>query len=615
MGLKETDSLTVLEELTPRPGWKTDTALFSSYSLDLIAVASVAIALAGEGSDEEDRWGGSLASAVEKMRDRFKVVCQGGRIIVPPDEAREGLVVVDQWVRQVPHDGNERSWHVKLGLVRYVPVHPGKGIDQSRWLLWIGSRNLTRDISWDSALTAVGYLSSEPNTVDHSIAIAAREVAQHAHLNSWTEEVARELESVHWTWPTEVEEVKNFQLWTDKDDAMGLPDLPKESTKIVALCPFVDAQIAKAIGDATQACEKNLITIPRTLSELAIDPSTLNAYTSIYLMDKVPYDDTVFDETDIDRTGSVEIHRGLHAKIVWSRTSTEDLLWIGSSNLTSRGLNGPNSELMVQLSVKPCVGDDLANFVALCCTEICVEDDLIVETESDESDTKLNALHNRISGSWAGELKTIGSTLSLLCSTNPPPISTEDDALLFARLQSQDSGFFVEWKPDKTTIEFKPVELHQHTQLVILQLQCKSNPELKESWVEHASMNPPPGWERDRAALAKLMGPRGFLVWILSILGELGSDGRKTPWPDRKKPAKKPNDSAIPLTIPTPTLEYVLRTSIRKPERLRRLDRVLKNWVGSPVLASDTDSEAELKLNEFLDLWESIREGLNINTE
>ena len=118
MGFKQTDSIAVLEELVPRPGWRTDFALFSSYSVDLVAVAAVAIALAGEGDDDERMWKGSLARACEKMRGRFRVVCQAGRIAVPRQAAASGLVVADQWVRQVALDGNTRSWHAKLGVIR-----------------------------------------------------------------------------------------------------------------------------------------------------------------------------------------------------------------------------------------------------------------------------------------------------------------------------------------------------------------------------------------------------------------------------------------------------------------------------------------------------------------
>ena len=253
MGFKQTDSLAVLEELVPRPGWRTDVALFSSYSVDLVAVAAVAMALAAEGDDDERMWKGSLARSCEKMRDRYRVVCQGGRVAVPPSGALNGLVVADQWVRQVPYDGNRRSWHAKLGIVRYVPEEPDESGEPARWLLWMGSRNLTRDTSWDSAMTATGRSSRAPDGVDRSVAEAAAIVAGYAALPGWTEDVQRELGKVHWTWPAEIDEVVAFRLWTVGDAAMVLPELPTDSSRIVALCPFFDPSMAKAIGRATAA--------------------------------------------------------------------------------------------------------------------------------------------------------------------------------------------------------------------------------------------------------------------------------------------------------------------------------------------------------------------------
>ena len=108
MGLECTDSLAVLDALTPEPGWETDLALFSSYSVDLVAVAAVVVALAGEGDDHERLRDAPLARACERMRDRFRVVCQAGRVAVPKS-GTSALVIADRWIREVRHDGNERS--------------------------------------------------------------------------------------------------------------------------------------------------------------------------------------------------------------------------------------------------------------------------------------------------------------------------------------------------------------------------------------------------------------------------------------------------------------------------------------------------------------------------
>lgn len=611
MGFKQTDSLAVLEELVPRPGWQTDVALFSSYSVDLVAVAAVAMALAAEGDDDERMWKGSLARSCEKMRDRFRVVCQGGRVAVPPSGALSGLVVADQWVRQVPYDGNWRSWHAKLGMVRYVPEEPDESGEPARWLLWIGSRNLTRDTSWDSAITATGRPSRVVDQVDRSIAEAAETVAGHAALPQWTEDVRRDLAKVHWTWPAEVDEVVAFRLWTDGNAAMGRPALPEDSSRVVALCPFVDARMAKMIGGATVASQRNLITTPGTLATLADDPTVLESFTSIHEMESA----TPVEEADVevDATGgdeTVEVHRGLHAKVVWARSGSGDDLWLGSANLTRRGWTGLNAELVVHLRVKASVGDDIAELADG------LEEAALDEILTDQADVEtegvalLDELRNRIAGSWSGELSRVDGTECLRCSTPSPPVKKGDGAELWGRLLAQDASDAVAWTPGRREIVFGETESHELTELVVLELRWEADPNVLVSWVERAALNPPPGEERDREALGRLMGPRALLAWIRSILDEFSGEEDESPWPEGKRSRSQTGDGARFARSPIPTLESVLRAWTRDPKRVSQVDRILRNWATAAKPALEEDEEAANALGQFQKAWGVVRDGL-----
>ena len=611
MGFRHTDSLAVLEELVPQAGWRTDVALFSSYSVDLVAVAAVAMALAAEADDDERMWKGSLARSCEKMRDRFRVVCQGGRVAVPPSGALSGLVVADQWVRQVPYDGNERSWHAKLGIVRYVPEETDEKEDQARWLLWIGSRNLTRDTSWDSAMTATGRPSRTVDAADRSVAEAAEIVAGYAALPEWTDDVRRELGGVHWIWPAEVDEVLAFRLWTDGEAAMGLPVLPKDSSRVVALCPFVNASVAQDIGRATSAPQRNLITTPGTLAKLATNRQALEAFTSVHEMESatpVEEGDAEVDQTGVDEV--VEIHRGLHAKLVWARSGSGDELWLGSANLTQRGWTGSNAELVAHLRVKASVGDDIAE-LADGLDEVVVDEVAVDDSDAEgEGEAALDNLRNEIAGSWSAELCWVGATRRLRCSASAPPIKKTDGAELWARLLAQDAGDAVAWAPGLREVKFAETEAHEVTELVVLELRWVADTNVQVSWVERAPLNPPPGAERDRDALGRLMGPRALLAWIRSILDEFSSEAEESPWPERERTRPQPGDGAgIPLP-PMPTLESVLRAWIRDPNRVSQVDRVLGNWAMAAKPALEEDEEAANALDQFQEAWTVVRDGL-----
>lgn len=611
MGFGQTDSLAVLEELVPRSGWRTDVALFSSYSVDLVAVAAVAMALAAEGDDDERMWKGSLARSCEKMRGRYRVVCQSGRVAVPPSGAQSGLVVADQWVRQVRYDGREKSWHVKFGIVRYVPEESDQSREKARWLLWIGSRNLTRDTSWDSAMTATGRLSRAVNASDRSVAEAAEIVAKHAELPGWTKDVRRELEKVHWTWPADVDKVLEFRLWTDREAAMGLPRLPADSSRIVALCPFVDAKIAKKIGRATSAPQRNLITTPSTLKKLATDSTVFEAFTSIHEMESAtPVEDGDVEVDETDGNEIVEVHRGLHAKLVWARSGSGDELWLGSANLTRRGWTGRNAELVAHLRVKASVGEDITN-LADKLEEVTTDEIALDDSDAEEEgEVALDKLRSRIAGTWSGELSKIDGTKRLRCSTSSSPINRADRAELWVRLLAQDPRDAVAWIPSWREVVFVETESHELTELVVLELRWEEDTDVSVSWVEHAVLNPPPGEDRDREALGRLMGPRALLAWIRSILDEFSSEADESPWPEddraRTRLGRKAN-FALPRV---PTLEAVLRAWIRDPSRVSQVDRVLRNWVTAAKPYLEEDEEAASALKQFLEEWGVIRDGL-----
>ena len=615
MGFKQTDSVAVLEELVPRAGWRTDFALFSTYSVDLVAVAAVAIALAGEGDDDERMWKGSLARACEKMHDRFRVVCQAGRIAVPRQAAVSGLVVADQWVRQVAYDGNTCSWHAKLGVIRYLPEDADDDSRSPEWLLWMGSRNLTRDTSWDSALTAVGRPKSVVDAVDASIGEAVTVVAGHAGLPGWTETVRRELRGVHWTWPSEIEEVVSFRLWMNGDTTTGLPDLPADSSRVIAMCPFVDARVARAIGHATSAPQRNLVTTPGTLAKLARDPSALKTFTSLHeMISATPVDE---GETDEDETGDdqmTEVHRGLHAKLVWARSPRGDDLWLGSANLTGRGWRGLNAEIVAHLRVIPSIGDDLAKLVDG--LEEIPLDEILTDKSNEETEgaVVLDELRNRIAGSWSGEMWRSNQTGCWRCTTSIPPMTQTDEAMLSARLLAQHPSEAVTWAADRRDIEFAETQLHEETELVVLELRWSEDADVRVSWVQRAPMNPPPSAERDRDALGRLMGPRAMLAWIRSILEEFSGETEDSPWPEPNGRRGRSGAAARSMKPPTPSLEAILRAWIRDPKRVREADRVLQTWAKAAKTIANDDAEAVAELERFQKAWEIVRDGLDASS-
>lgn len=615
MGMAPTDSLALLESLAPTEGWETDLALMSTYSVDLVAVAALVMALAGEGDDHERMKSAALARACEKMRGRFRVVCQAGRVAVPVRGA-DTLVLADQWIREVPYDGREHSWHAKLALIRYRRTDE-HGI--VAWRLWMGSRNITRDTSWDSALMAVGKPGENPDPVSGAIAEAGRILAENAKLPGWDgAAIAGALAGIQWQWPDEIIKVVHFGISPDSTmnafKSKGLPDAPQDLQRLVAISPFVDPTTCAALGRWGGAnSDRRLLTTPTTLAALAAHSSKpLAGFGTLYVLDAALLPEE--GETDTDATGEeamTEIHRGLHAKLIWAQAGDGDHLWLGSSNLTSRAWNGKNTEVMIHAKVNAKLAEGLVeNFLGQ--TRQISRDALPLPPENDQDGERLEALRNRIAAEWQARL--IEENDNLRCVAHLPPVHPDDGAVLHIRLLGNPNRHI--WRPGTTAILFPCVPLHQKTELLVIELSFAATPDHRCAWVARAPLDPAPDADRDRSVLARLMGPRAFLTWLRSLLDEVVGDEDDADWPEpaTSPPGKGLHRRGLGLSILTPTLESLLRAWSRNPDSIRKVDEAVTTWLKKLQDASvgEEEKEAMEELNKFQKIWEVLREGLGI---
>lgn len=619
MGLDRTDSLAVLDALTPEPGWETDLALFSSYSVDLVAVAAIVVALAGEGDDHERLRKVPLARACEQMRDRFRVVCQAGRVVVPTSEASTMLVLADRWIREVRHNGNEQSWHAKLALVRYRSMDAPDSA--AEWRLWLGSRNLTQDTSWDSALTALGKISMSPDSIDESVARAGAVLAAKAALPGWSaKNVEGELRRLHWVWPDDIEEVVSFAMWPDAQPAPGFPKPPRGLRHVVALSPFVNGSVAKRLSGWGRKTKRRLLTTPSTLTALAAQKAEpLAGFRALYQLD-VPVGAEDAD-TDRDETGGdqmVEVHRGLHAKLVWTRSTKGDELWLGSANLTDRAWDGRNTEAVVHARVAPQVGEGLVEgLVKGLATEVRHDQLVAGPPAEDPAEQALDQLRNRIAATWDAQLERDDAPGAFRCKTQEAPLRDTDGASFSVKLLGQTD--WVQWPPNATAVKFPAEVLHRQTELVVLKLKVT---DLAISWVARAEMHPPLDIARDRAVLARLMGPRAFLVWLRTLLDDSTGEADDDPWPERTdeerpEPASRHGSGSSSAIRGAPTLESILRAWMRNPAAVRQVDRALETWAREirgtlPEDAGEDDRAALQELDCFEEAWGVIRNGLDL---
>ncbi len=241
MSARRWSNVSYLDALRPDPGWRTDFAFLASYSADLVALVAALLALAGL---DDDRGSGSkvdLANAVDALADRVRLVAQAGRLVTPAKTPKI-LAILDRYIREVNLNESAASWHPKAAMTKQVSDDGSV----SQWRLWIGSRNLTRDLSWDVGLTVIGRSGVAGSEIP-GIPELGQSLAQHAQLPGIAPgKIRQELRHVRWEAPAGCS-VRSLRLH-EGQVARTLPAEPPTVQKLIVVSPFLDGTIVEALG-------------------------------------------------------------------------------------------------------------------------------------------------------------------------------------------------------------------------------------------------------------------------------------------------------------------------------------------------------------------------------
>lgn len=325
----------VFEALRPSTDQTLDRAAFATYSLDLVAVAALVLSLGRAGEQELEAGPLSLVDALATVAPRIDIVFQKDRL--KPTAGHHGVLhMLDRRIHAVqPPRG--ASYHPKLALVRYLG--PGKAVT---WKLWLGSRNLTGGQDREAGLLLVGRVGGKSGKRMPIIAAMTRDLLEPA---PWIAGSAAELASVRWRAPDGVT-LRGFQ-WRRAGERNPFNVAMRGAIRTVAISPFVDDVGCTAFDD----CPANLLLTtgdaaadlkPRSDIAVAVcRPPTFDVAMPVEPRAAPPAVDDV----------SVPEPAGLHAKLLLRQKGATNRLWIGSANLTRRGMDGPNAELMAELDV------------------------------------------------------------------------------------------------------------------------------------------------------------------------------------------------------------------------------------------------------------------------
>ena len=590
------------ELLNPPDGWKTDCAILSTYSADLIVVVTALLALGG--CDLDSRRTGSrveLVKAIEALRGRVCVLAQTGRMTIP-NTPRPILKLLDQFVKTIDADENVSSWHPKVALIRYLNI---EDTTDHLWRVWLGSRNLTRALNWEAGLIVASRSDGKGQHID-GLAAVGEALAARANLGLLpANTVGAELAKLTWECPpgSEVRRVNLLGPGMSK----GFPIPPSDTERMFVVSPFLDAKTVHAASQwGSTKTRRTLVSTTMELQRLLHDDDMAFTGFDNLLIQPLPdlpaeCADIRDEETraDVESAESEELEpTGLHAKIFFAAKGARRQLWLGSANATERGWQGFNFEIVAELSIARDAADGIEEFVAAC--ERFTPGTAAPETDEDEA--ALEHARKLLSGQWSLRQRIGEGELEIIASTSPPLADPAID-LEVAVL----GGPWSLWPRDLDRILLSNSHRWQRSDFVQIRV---SRGDRVCAWLQIAPCDPPPDEARDRALISRYLDPQTFLLWLRSMLADEPARAAGGDW-----------DTEVPISVTTaihdqrfadlgfiPTIEEILRSWARDSSGFATADEKVKAYLSElerRAYEGAVAADVEL-LKTFRQTWDAL---------
>ena len=301
-----------------------------------------------------------------------------------------------------------------------------------------------------------------------------------------------------------------------------------------------------------------------------------------------------------------EMGRGLHAKLLFTRSGRKRRLWLGSANATMRAWTGRNAEVMAELVVSESVEKGLkallgsARFVEAPSMEHS-PDGVALEEEA------LQRARAQVAARWAAVLVYDDEGMRLThCPDLHPggPHPDESDIVLEVGALH---GELLVWPAHQIVVHLGPVAPAERSEFVRVRV-SRGNKGL--SWLQRAPADPPFGEDRDRAAFVRLLGGRGFLLWLAGLLADDDRQGEGD-WTLDELQSREGLATGPALDSSLPTLEEMLAAWARDPDKFREIERRVTQYLPAVLeQAGQEDPQTAKMLRRFDNLWSKLRSGL-----
>jgi len=588
------------ELLNPTQGWRTDCAILSTYSADLVVVVTALLALTG--CDLDGRVGGrvELIRAIEALRGKVRVLAQVGRMPVP-SAFRPILKLLDKFLTTIDTDENSSSWHPKVSMVRYQSVEDA---NDRQWRIWLGSRNLTKAINWESGLFLTSQSDGKGQRIEGLPAMAA-ELATRARLPGLLpKDIRKELADLTWECPSGCEAHHISLLGPGL--AQGFPLPPSDTDRVFVVSPFLDSKTISAVsawgGGKTR---RTLVSTAMELQRLLrADNKALAGFDDLRIQPIPDLPGEGADTLDEGIPATVETAEsedpppaGLHAKLFFAAKGTRRQLWLGSANATERGWQGRNFEVIAKLSISRDAADAIEDFVVTC-------EPFNPNTTPPKTDEDEEALEHarRVLSRWPLR-QLFGDDALEIRAFAPPPLNDSAIRLEVAVL----GGAWNAWPHASDRIQLGRMQRRQRSDFIQIRI---VRGERMCSWLQIAPCDPPPDEERDHELIAEYLDPNTFLWWLRSLLSDNAADYTGGDW-DAEPSAKakaNPYDSRALDSGSMPTVEEILRSWTRDSSAFASANDKVKTYLKElERRADETGAVKDVELlKKFRQNWETL---------
>ena len=349
--LQPTNRLTLIDAMRVPTGFRFESAMAVTFTLDLRALLAAPAALAlkqittvaSDGGEHEPI---ELLHALRSHASKLTVFSQVGEIALPPSRRCRVFAFLERAVVPVaaPRGG---VVHPKVWVLRYEAVRkpPTTQPPEQRLRVLVASRNLTFDTSWDTvvrldeASDAAGALLAPVGELFEGLLGSAVGMASADHQNR-VRSLSTALRTTRFALPEGLDDLQIHVLGLTRTPS----PLPATAERSMIISPFVSDDFFTRVRPARVG---ELVSRAESLDFLGAD--ALANVDKTYAFDDGSAPDLATREDRPLTHGPGQPLAGLHAKVFAFENGRRARLFLGSANATGAAFTS-NVEILVELT-------------------------------------------------------------------------------------------------------------------------------------------------------------------------------------------------------------------------------------------------------------------------